>query len=546
VNRVSVGNLSGVSYIQWTAACGGGPGGTCPTSGTTYSSVYEVFSLDAILSDPAPPTVSELTGAILAGGSFSGEQAISFKAADSGSGVYSQWLVVDGKTVSGPTIINTNGGACKDMVATKDGLRSFDHLQPCLPSVSGLVNLNTASLKDGSHTASLYVDDAAGNQTVAKTWSFVSNNAPLVVSAPSVSGLTQVGSVLSGSNGTFSAPSGTGTLSAITGQWLRCNAAGEKCSAISGATASTYTLTSEDAHHTIAYQNTVSDNDGQTVADSQPTLEVTEAPAAGGSCSGGCQQQGGGSSSTTNNTTTTFSSSSSNESLSNEALAIARGAANGSPASDQARLDVHWIASASASSVRTIYTRRSRAQGRLVASDGQPIAGALLTVVATPTSPGYASFVEGTVTSAADGTFVFDTQARRPSRTLTFEYKSHVNDVSLAAQAQLSVGVPAPISLRVSPRSVRRGSVIRMSGSVPVPIPAGGKQIVLQALAAGVHGAKWQTFNVVRTNSRGRFRASYRFRFAGPARYRIRAITHTEQDYPYLPSTSTPTLIKEQ
>jgi hypothetical protein len=84
-----------------------------------------------------------------------------------------------------------------------------------------------------------------------------------------------------------------------------------------------------------------------------------------------------------------------------------------------------------------------------------------------------------------------------------------------------------------------------MSGSVPAPIPSGGKQIVLQALALGVRGAKWQTFNVVRTSKKGVFRASYRFRFAGPARYRIRAFSRYEQDYPYLASTSPTTLIKE-
>jgi hypothetical protein len=166
-------------------------------------------------------------------------------------------------------------------------------------------------------------------------------------------------------------------------------------------------------------------------------------------------------------------------------------------------------------------------------------------VMATPSSPGYAAFAEGTVTTAGDGSFVFDTQSRRPSRTLTFEYKSHVNDVSLAAEAQLAVGVPVPIALRVSPRTVSRGSTIRMSGSVPGPLPAGGKQIVFQALAVGVRGARWQTFNVVRTSRKGSFRASYRFRFAGPARYRIRATSRFEQDYPYLANSSNATLIRE-
>ncbi|MGH2832510.1 MAG: hypothetical protein ACRDK2_07010, partial [Solirubrobacteraceae bacterium] len=311
------------------------------------------------------------------------------------------------------------------------------------------------------------------------------------------------------------------------------------CQAIAGATGSTYTPTAEDAHYTIVYQNTVSDNDGQTVSYSQPTLEIS------GGSSGGSSSSSSTTSTSSTNTSTTNNSFTSSEKLSNEALAIARGAANGSPASDVASMSVHWAVGASASSVKVVYTRRSRAVGRLVSSGGLPVSGAVIQVVAVPSSPGAASYLEGTVTTAGDGSFVFDTNAKRSSRVLTFEYKSHVNDVSLAAQAQLTVGVPVPISLRVSPRSVHKGSTIRMSGSVPGPIPAGGKQIVLQALALGVRGAKWQTFNVVRTSHTGKFKANYRFRFAGPAHYRIRAVSRFEQDYPYLANTSPTTLIKE-
>jgi hypothetical protein len=279
-----------------------------------------------------------------------------------------------------------------------------------------------------------------------------------------------------------------------------------------------------DENYTIVYQETVSDSDGTTVADSQPT------PAIGGSGSSAST------SSTTNNSI---------EKVSNEALLLARGAANGSPATDQARIAVHWSAGAHASSVKLSYKRTSRAEGRLVGSGGQPIADAIVQVVGVPASPGLHPYIEGTVKTAGDGTFIFDTLGRRSSRTLEFEYKSHANDLSLAAEASLTVGVPVPIALRVSPRSVGRGSRIRMSGSVPGPIPAGGKQIVLQALAVGVRRAKWQTFNVVRSSTSGKFKASYRFRFAGPARYRIRAVSRFEQDYPYLANNSSAILVRE-
>src|ERR1035441_962908 len=57
---VSVGSLGGVTQIQWSAACGGGPGGTCPASGP-LSSQYNVYAADIDLVDNTPPTVSSVT-----------------------------------------------------------------------------------------------------------------------------------------------------------------------------------------------------------------------------------------------------------------------------------------------------------------------------------------------------------------------------------------------------------------------------------------------------------------------------------------------------
>jgi hypothetical protein len=293
-NEVSVGGLSGVVSIHWNASCGGGLGGICMTSGTPYSAGYYVFSLDAIMADGNAPSVSGVSGSILGGGTVSGNQNVSFNAADGGSGVYSAWITVDGVTQASPTILNGNEGKCKDLAATRDGLRSFLHPQPCPSTASGLLTLNTAKLTDGSHSAILYVDDAAGNHAVGSTWSFVSHNTPVVQNPPAVSGIAQVGSTLTATNATFTVPGGAGALSAVSGQWMRCNAAGEKCSPIAGATGTTYTPTAEDQRHAIVFRDTVSDSDGTTSVESPPTLEVAEVPGAGGSCTSGCQGGTGG------------------------------------------------------------------------------------------------------------------------------------------------------------------------------------------------------------------------------------------------------------
>lgn len=166
-NALSETSLSNVTQIQWSAACGGGPGGTCPASGSgTLSSQYDVYAADIDLVDDTPPTVSGVGGPLVAGGTLTGMQAVSFDASDSQSGVYSGSLLVDGHTEVS-RILDTNGGACQSLGVTSDGQRSFEYAQPCKTSVSGILTLNTSQLAAGQHSLEMVVDDAAGNQTVA-------------------------------------------------------------------------------------------------------------------------------------------------------------------------------------------------------------------------------------------------------------------------------------------------------------------------------------------------------------------------------------------
>ncbi len=166
-NEVSVTKLSGVTQIRWNAACGGGPNGTCPESGSgTLSAQFDLYAADIDLVDNTPPTVSNVGGPLIAGGTLTGMQAVSFNAADGQSGVYGGSLVVDGHTVVSQ-ILDTNGGACLSLGVTSDGQRSFEHAQPCKSSLSAGLTLNTSQLTAGQHSLELIVDDAAGNQTIA-------------------------------------------------------------------------------------------------------------------------------------------------------------------------------------------------------------------------------------------------------------------------------------------------------------------------------------------------------------------------------------------
>ena len=188
-NEVGVAKLSGVNQIQWSAVCGGGPGGVCPESGAgTYSSLYEVYAADIELVDNTPPTVSAVGGPLVAGGTLTGQQTVSFNASDQQSGVYGGSLVVDGHTV-GSQVFSSSGSGCQSLGLTSDGQRSFEHAQPCATSISGALTLNTSQFAAGQHSLEVIAEDAAGNQAIAY-------DGTITTSGPSVAGVS--GGSLSG------------------------------------------------------------------------------------------------------------------------------------------------------------------------------------------------------------------------------------------------------------------------------------------------------------------------------------------------------------
>ena len=136
----------------------------------------------------------------------------------------------------------------------------------------------------------------------------------------------------------------------------------------------------------------------------------------------------------------------------------------------------------------------------------------------------------------ASGRFSVRLSGGLSSRTLRFAYRAHVGDASAVATRSLRLSVHAGIALSVSPHEAHVGSTISFRGRLRGgSVPATGKQLVLEARSPG---SPWIEFKVVRTNARGRFRASYRFKFAGPADYVFRARSEPEADYPFAAGAS--------
>ena len=97
---------------------------------------------------------------------------------------------------------------------------------------------------------------------------------PAVSAAPKLSGDVRQGSTLTTTVGSWSS---TTTVRFAYG-WLRCDAAGNGCAAIPGATGNSYTLAAADVGHTIRSQVTVTNASGSTAASSSPTAVVSATP----------------------------------------------------------------------------------------------------------------------------------------------------------------------------------------------------------------------------------------------------------------------------
>ncbi len=290
-NYVGAGGLTGVTQIQTSAVCGGGAGTpyVCPTSNAENgnSAEVDVYAADIVLNDTSVPTVSNVTGPLVAGGTLSGTQSVSFNASDSGPGIYSATITVDGSTAS-QGILDTNGGACQSLNVTSDGLRSFNHPQPCKPALTATMNLNTTGLSAGTHNVIITVDDASGNATTAWDGTITTNNPPAETSAPALhdtsraSGAPEPGDVLQINPGTWS-PSNT-TLSYI---WQSCQGDGSNCHSLPGQSAAEYTIQSADAGHVLIGIVDARSNTGSREVQAGVTPDIEASPSSTGSSPAG-------------------------------------------------------------------------------------------------------------------------------------------------------------------------------------------------------------------------------------------------------------------
>ena len=127
-----------------------------------YAAAVYVYAADIVLEQNVGPTAGNVGGELASGASVKGTADVSFSASDPGSGVWRALFYVDGHLVQ-TTPLDENGGRCRNVGETTDGLPAFLYVQPCVASLDADVGLDTTGIANGSHQVVVDVEDAAGN-----------------------------------------------------------------------------------------------------------------------------------------------------------------------------------------------------------------------------------------------------------------------------------------------------------------------------------------------------------------------------------------------
>jgi hypothetical protein len=164
-NRVVVPSARLGSAVYVNASCSGDVGRECPAGqgdSNGFATAMYLYAADLTVEQTEGPHVSAVTGELTSAPAIRGQSDVAFDATDAGSGVYEAVFNVDGQTVQ-RTVVDDNGGRCRDVGQTSDGAPAFLYLQPCLASASADVPFDSTSVANGAHHLVVDVIDAAGN-----------------------------------------------------------------------------------------------------------------------------------------------------------------------------------------------------------------------------------------------------------------------------------------------------------------------------------------------------------------------------------------------
>ncbi len=246
-----------------------------------------------------------------------------------------------------------------------------------------------------------------------------------------------------------------------------------------------------------------------------------------------------------------------------------RGAQNGSHPGDDAAIAAWWPATGRNPSAKKAVQRRCKAsksyrrrnatkcngrapsrklrtsfstkrnnilRGRIQTIGGQPVAGATLQVIATPTATGLPPSVVATPVTDASGRFVATLPVAAGSARYSINWLARARDTQPAATTTARRTVRSSTTFAVSPRrAVRRGRVLTFKGTLRGTTGARmGNAVSIEANP----GTSWRAVRTVRADSNGRWRVRYRVPGQLRGNYRFRAVVSPSAAYAYGTSIS--------
>lgn len=472
------------------------------------------------LADDEEPVGSVTGGALAGAGPIRGTAGLAFHAIDDGGGVYRVVLVVDGEEVS-RQVVDDDGGSCADVEPANADPYEFATPQPCKLSVDGDVQFDTAALTDGAHAVRVTIEDAAGNEGVVFDASVTTHNAPINHVAPGLSGDARVGAQLSADPGSWD-----GVPTGYDHRWLRCDANGAACAPVAGASGPDHELTEADAYHRMRVEVTAENGSGAATARSEASPLVADADARTTPPSG--PGPGGGSGGTPTPTPTPPAPGGI-QGLVNPLGQLPGHVANGTSASAHARIEVAFqLADGStAHRVRTRHGRRWAIVGRLTDAAGAGIGDARLNPAWKVRGRGWTA--RPGIRTGADGRFAYALPPG-PSRAVRFAYYAFSDSRAVELSNVVHQDVLAALTIRADRRRVTGERLVRLSGQVGGGnVPRSGLLVTLQGFQ---RGWGWRPFRTVRTDRRGRWSTSYRFRLTS-GRFGFRAVLPEQNGFPF-------------
>jgi hypothetical protein len=177
-NRVVVPAANLGTHLYMTATCTGAAEYKCQTAvgdAQGYSAVAYLYAADLVVEQTEGPTATNVSGPLTTDQPVNGTSDLIFSATDPGAGIYQALFNVDGNVVQSVPI-DENGGHCRDVGQTTDGLPAFVYLQPCLKSVTADVGFDSPKVSNGVHHLIVSVSDPAGNTATVLDRSIIVQN----------------------------------------------------------------------------------------------------------------------------------------------------------------------------------------------------------------------------------------------------------------------------------------------------------------------------------------------------------------------------------